>query len=256
MIEPAAQNIAVYTFGSAWGMPVPTASPFGLKLITWLLMHDLPHDVRVENNPGKGPKGKCPWAVIDGETIGDSYLVVERLKAARGLADDALSPRQLAIAETTRLMLEEHFHQVWEHELFIYDGGWKRAYEFFDQLPPGLRVLVRNVARMQLRKQLYARGVGRHEHAEIVRMGVLDLDLIEELIGDGPFFFGDVPTDIDATVFGFLALVHWTPSESPVWAHFHSRPRLGAYCDRMLERYFSGGSSRGASRGASAGIGA
>lgn len=234
-----APRVEIYTFGPAWGIPVPTASPFGLKLITWLRMHDVPHTVCVQNNPRKGPKKKCPWAVIDGEAIGDSTLVVEQIKAQRGIADDELTPRQSAIANATRLMLEEHYHQVWEHELFIHEGGWRRGYEFFDQLPAVARVLVRNVARAQLRKQLYARGVGRHEHAEIVRMGISDLDTVDELMGDGPYFFGEQPSDIDATVFSFLALTRWTPVQSPVWEHLRARPRLVAYCDRMVERYFS-----------------
>lgn len=234
--------IDVYTFGPAWGIPVPTSSPFGLKLVTWLRMHDVPHQVHVENNPGKGPKNKCPWAVVDGEAIGDSQLVIETIMQRRGIADRELSPRQAAIATSARLMIEEHFHQVWEHELFIHEGGWKRGYEFWDQLPPVARTLIRNLARSGLRKQLYARGVGRHEHAHIVHMGKLVLDAVDELVSDGPFFFGDEPADIDATVFGFLALVHWTPAQSPVWDHFRARPRLGAYCERMLAEYYASNS--------------
>jgi glutathione S-transferase len=217
---------------------VPTASPFGLKLITWLEMHDVPYRMHVENNPGKGPKGKCPWAVVDGEAIGDSQLVIETIMARRGITDRELSPRQRAIATATRLMIEEHYHQVWEHELFIHEGGWKRGREFFDQLPPVLNKVVRTVARSQLRKQLHARGVGRHDHAQIVRMGKDVLDAVDELVGDGPFFFGDEPSDVDATVFAFMAVTHWTPAESPVWDHFRTRPRLAGYCKRMLDRYY------------------
>lgn len=238
MSTPEAPPIDVYTFGPAWGIPVPTASPFGLKLLTWLRIHGVPHAVHVENNPGRGPKGKCPWAVIDGQAVGDSQLVIEILAARRGL-DDAVSPRQAAIATATRLMLEEHFHQVWEHELFIHEGGWKRGLEFWDHLPPVIRSLVRSYVRGQLRKQLHARGVSRHEHAQIVRMGNRVLDAVDELVGEGPFFFGDAPTDIDATVFGFLALTCWTPVESPVWDHFRERTRLTAYCQRMLQRYYA-----------------
>lgn len=239
MTAPQARAIDVYTFGPAWGIPVFTASPFGVKLITWLRMHDVPYELHVENNPGKGPKGKCPWVIIDGETIGDSQLVIEAVRARRGIPEDpGLTPQQRGIATVTRLMLEDHYHQVWEHELFIHDGGWKRAYEFFDQLPPGLRVLVRNVARSALRKQLLARGVGRHSHAQIVKLGIADLDAVDQLLGDGPFFFGQEPTDLDATVFAFLSLTYWTPSESPVWAHLRALPRLIAYCERMLARYF------------------
>jgi glutathione S-transferase len=238
MTAPDPRPIDVYTFGPAWGIPVLTASPFGVKLITWLRMHDVAHAVHIQNNPGKGPKGKCPWAVIDGEVLADSQLIIEAIADRRGIGEPSLSRRQLAIATTTRLMIEEHFHQVWEHELFIHEGGWKRAYEFFDQLPPGVRVLVRNVARSALRKQLIARGVGRHEHAQIVHLGKVALDTLEELVGDGPFFFGETPSDIDATVFGFLSLVHWTPAESPVWDHFRERTHLGAYCQRVLDRYY------------------
>ncbi|WP_266215886.1 glutathione S-transferase family protein [Paraliomyxa miuraensis] len=229
----------VYTFGPAWDIPVLTASPFGVKLITWLRMQDLPHRVHVENNPGKGPKGKCPWVMVDGQALGDSEMVIETIKQRRGIrTDTGLTPQQLALATAVRLMLEDHFHQVWEHELFIFDGGWKRAYEFFDQLPPGVRVLVRNVARSALRKQLHARGVGRHTHEQIVQMGIEDLDVIETLLGDGPFFFGEEPRDIDATVFGFLSLTYWTPSESPVWANLRSRRALCDYCERIRERYY------------------
>jgi glutathione S-transferase len=237
MSDTRSRAIVVYTFGPAWGIPVPTGSPFGLKLLTWLRIHDLPYELRIENNPSKGPKGKCPWVVVDREAIADSQLVIESLSRRFQLVD-ALTPQQAAIATATRLMLEEHYHQVWEHELFIHEGGWKRGREFWDDLPPVLGAVVRNVARSQLRKQLWARGVGRHDHAQIVRMGIQVLDSVDAMIGDGPFFFGERPHDIDATVFAFMGLTQWTPVESPLWDHYRSRPRLSAYCQRVLARYY------------------
>lgn len=231
--------ITVYTFGPAWGIPVPTASPFGLKLITWLKFYDLPHAITIENNPGKGPKGKCPWAVIDGVPVADSELIIDQLKTRAGRDLDAnLTPEQKAVALSVRRMLDEHYHQAWEHQLFIDDAAWTRAKEFFDQLPPGVRVLVRTLARSGLRKQLHARGVGRHSPAEIVRMGIADLDAVAALLGPKPYFFGDEPTDIDATVFAFLALTYYVPSPSPLWAHLRTLPRLTAYCDRIVGRWF------------------
>jgi glutathione S-transferase len=238
-----ASPIAIFTFGPAWGTPVPTSSPFGLKLLTWLRMHDLPHETRIENNPSKGPKGKCPWAVLGSEVIADSQLVIEAVQAQRSIEPDALSPHQAAVSTAARLMIEEHFHQVWEHELFIDETGWQVGREFFDALPPILRPIVRTVARSALRKQLVARGMARHDHAQIVRMGILDLDTLDTLLGDQPFFFGETPTDLDATAFGFLALVHWTAPRSPVWDHFRKLPRLGAHCERMLARYYPEASS-------------
>lgn len=234
--------VEVYSFGPAWGIPVPTASPFGLKLVTWLRMVELPHTMKVENNPGKGPKRKCPWAVIDGEAIGDSELIMRRLRARASVDLDAdLSREQRASALAVQRMFDEHYHQVWEHQLFVDDVGWERGKIFFDQLPTPANYLVRTLARRDLRKQLHARGVGRHSVAEIVQMGVDDLDAVDALIGDDPFMFGERPSEIDATVFAFLALTYYIPNPSPLWTHMRSLTRLSAYCDRIVERLFAGG---------------
>jgi glutathione S-transferase len=238
MAAPQPKVIEVYTFGPAWGIPVPTSSPFGLKLIAWLELVGLPYTVRVENNPAKGPKGKCPWIVVDGgEPFGDSELVISRLKAAGARDLDAgLGSQERAVALALRRTFEEHYHQVWEHQLFIEAASWPRASEFFDQLPPGVRVIARTVMRRGLRRQLHARGVGRHSSTDIVRMGISDLEAAEALLGDKPFFFGDVPTEIDASVFGFLALTCYVPCPSPLWDYFKTRARLVSFCERMRER--------------------
>lgn len=241
MSKAALGPITVHSFAPAWGIPVPTCSPFGLKLITWLKMYGVPHTMVVANDPRKGPKGKCPWVEFDGVTMGDSELILERLKTRvdRDL-DSNLTAEQKAVALSVRRMLDEHYHQAWEHQLFIDDAGWQRGQEFFNAaLPPGVRVIVRNLIRRDLRKQLHARGVGRHSGEDIIRMGIADLDAVSALLGDRPYFFGDEPTDIDATVFAFLVLTQHTPSPSPLWAHFRALKNLPAYCDRMLGRYFA-----------------
>jgi len=55
---------------------------------------------------------------------------------------------------------------------------------------------------------------------------------------DGPFFFGDEPTGVDAIVFGALAASILTPIESPIKDFLRSRPAVVAYADRMLARFF------------------
>lgn len=242
MSQSGRDPITVYSFGPAWGTPFPTVSPFGLKLVVWLKLYDLPFELKIENNPGKGPKGKCPWVVLDGAAIGDSEIIIERLKARAGRdLDAALTPGQKATALAVRRMFDEHYHQTWEHQLFIDEAAWQIGKVFFDQLPPGVRVLVRTLARSGLKKQLHARGVGRHDDADIIRMGIADLDAADALLGDQQFFFGDKPTDLDATAYAFLGLTHYVPSPSPMFAHLRKLPRLGAYCERMTARYFAAG---------------
>ena len=55
---------------------------------------------------------------------------------------------------------------------------------------------------------------------------------------DGPFFFGDEPTGVDAIVFGALATSVLTPIESPIRDFLRSQPAVVAYADRMLARFF------------------
>jgi glutathione S-transferase len=55
---------------------------------------------------------------------------------------------------------------------------------------------------------------------------------------DGPFFFGDEPTGVDAIVFGALATSVLTPIESPIRDLLRSQPALVAYADRVRARFF------------------
>ena len=59
----SAPQLRVFTFSPDWGLP--TNGPFALKLLAWLRLADLPYEQVVENNSGKGPKGKSPWAEVD-----------------------------------------------------------------------------------------------------------------------------------------------------------------------------------------------
>ena len=55
---------------------------------------------------------------------------------------------------------------------------------------------------------------------------------------DGPFFFGDEPTGVDAIVFGALATSVLTPIESPIRDFLRSQPACIAYAERMRARFF------------------
>ena len=53
-----------------------------------------------------------------------------------------------------------------------------------------------------------------------------------------PFFFGDVPTSVDAIVFGALATTVLTPIQSPVRNFLRSQPGCLACAERMRGRFF------------------
>lgn len=243
-------KIRLFVFGSGWGVPLPTSGPFPLKLATWMRMAKIDHELVVENDPRKGPKGKSPWIEYDDVRMGDSSIIIEHLTERFGVdLDGHLTDDEKARALAVQRMLEEHYHQAFEHQLFLGRGGDERIAEFASTLPPVLRWIVPKVMLRQLRAQLHARGLGRHDEAEIIAQGKADLLALSRLLGDRSFFCGDRPSSIDACVFGFLGVSVYVQGDNPLYAYAASLPNLMRYCDRMRAAYFPDTTSAASSKG-------
>lgn len=78
----------------------------------------------------------------------------------------------------------------------------------------------------------------RHSHEEIVESALRDWRAVLTVMCDGPFFFGDESSGVDAIVFGALAASVLTPIESPVRNLLRSQPACVAYAERMRARFF------------------
>jgi len=232
-------KIRVFVFGTGWGVPFPTSGPFPLKLVTWVRMAKLDHEVVVENDPSKGPKGKSPWIEMAGTRMGDSSIIIAHLASTFGIDLDAhLTADERARALVVQRMLEEHYHQAFEHQLFLGRGGAERLAAFAATMPPVLRWIVPRVLVGQLKKQLHARGLGRHDESEIVAQGKADLDALSRLLGENRYFLGDRPSSIDACVFGFLGVTVYVEGDNPLFNHAASHANLKRYCERMRAEYF------------------
>jgi glutathione S-transferase len=237
-------DLQLYVIGPHWGLP--SISPFGIKLATWLRVAGLPHELRFEDDPRKGPKRKSPWIVEHGRVMGDSELVIAHLVETRGVDPDAgLSARDRAVALLLRRTFEEHFHQVLEYALWVLDQGWEHSNVHFDFLPVLVRPLLKQIIRSGCRKEGLVRGVARHADDEIAQMAAADLRAAAELLGDRPFLFGDRPTTTDCTVYGFLAHTLWAPIPYFAKDELERLPSLVAYCERMREQYWPEPASEG-----------
>ncbi len=239
MTNPTINKIRLFAFGTGWGVPFNTSAPFPLKLETWLRMAGIPFEFVVANDPNKGPKGKSPWIEIGTERMGDSALIIEFLEQRFGINIDAhLDAQQRALAVSVQRMLEEHFHQCFEHQLFFGRGAEERLQEFAATMPIPLRWLVPTVLKRTFAKQLYARGMGRHAEEVIIAQGKSDLDALSVLLGNQPYFLGDQPSSIDACVFGFLGVSLYVDGDNPLYQYGASIENLMRYCERMRARYF------------------
>jgi glutathione S-transferase len=231
-------TLRVFTFSAAWGLP--TAGPFGLKLEVYLRMLGVPYERAFQDNTGKGPKRKTPW-IEDGDLrIGDTELILEHIAKTRGVSlDGDLDPVTRARGHVLRHMLEEHFHQVFEYELAVHEASLPVFRALIEQtLPRPIAAVVAKVVRSKTRKQLIERGLARHNQAEIEAMGRADIDALVALLGDQPWFLGDVPTKVDASAFGLLAVAIKAPLDTPVCVYARKQPTLVAYVDRALTRFF------------------
>lgn len=77
-----------------------------------------------------------------------------------------------------------------------------------------------------------------HTPEEICRLGVADITAIADFLGDKPFFMGESPTTVDATVYGHIANIIAPPIESPLKEHGLKQANLVKYCERMLETFY------------------
>ena len=105
-------------------------------------------------------------------------------------------------------------------------------------MPAIIRPLVDSLVRRRIMKVLWQQGIYRHSHEEIVEAALRDWRAVLTVMSDGPFFFGDEPTGVDAIVFGVLATSVLTPIESPIRDFLRSQPSLVDYADRMRARFF------------------
>jgi len=239
MANTDSDRIQLFVLGTGWGVPFCTSAPFPLKLATFMRMAGIPFDVHVENNPGKGPKGKSPWIEHDGVRMGDSALIIQYLQQKYAVDLDAhLGASQRALGISVQRMLEEHYHQCFEHQLFFGRGGQARMDEFASSLPLPLRWIVPPLFKRAFRKQLHARGMGRHSEDVIIAQGKADLDALSQLLGDKPYLLGDQPSSFDACAFGFLGVSLYVEGDNPLYAHGASLENLMRYCERMRARYF------------------
>ena len=232
--------IVVHILPSGFGLP--SVSPFCLKLLTWLRMAELEHEVRVANLR-QAPRGKVPWVELDGEVIPDSERIIENLTARFDVDLDAwLDAQQRAQGHAIRRMIEEHtyFTLVWDR--WVDEDRWRTALEpeIRKLVPPALAWLLPGVIRKSVRKQLHQQGIARHDRATIMAKSLADLDTVEAALGANSYLLGSQPSTADASVYSVLASMAYGPCSPELKARV-TDSRLGPYCQRIRERYWARG---------------
>jgi glutathione S-transferase len=232
-------TIKLYQFPPALGLP--NASPFCMKLETYLRMTGLPFQSVYTLDLRRAPKRKMPYIDDQGTVVADSNLAIDYLKSKYGdPLDGWLSTEQRAVSLAMRRLIEEDLYWALLHERWMDEAGWAMTRDaFFARVPAPLKWVLPNLARRSVRESLWGHGMGRHSHAEIDAIGCADLTALADFLDAKAFMMGSQPSTLDATAYATFANILWVPHETVFKAHLARYPQVAAYCERMKARYYA-----------------
>lgn len=231
------QEVHVYSLGGAWG--TASASPFCLKLLTWLRMADIPHRVTYLKGPPKSSTGKAPYIDRpDGSYLVDSSFIIETLTDEHDVELDAhLSDEQRATAHLLQRTLENslYFVLIWQRWI----NNWNVTREaFFGHLPPVIGTVVPALLRRRVVTQTYQQGIGRLPEKEIFDIGCADIEAAANVLGDNDWFFGE-PSTTDAIIHSFLSGLLAAPIDDQLKRAAQSHDNLVAHTQRINKLHWS-----------------
>ena len=221
--------------------PLASPSPFCLKLETWLRMAGIEYKARGDFSPMAAPSGKAPYVTLeDGSVVGDSQRIIELLSERADVTlDDGLSEEDKARTTLLRRTCDDSLYFVFLYERWVRDEGYAILHGcYFEKMPFLPKLFIPALARRGVIKAAHAQGTSRYTRPEILARASEDLDALAYILGDKPYFLGDEPRSIDATLYGFLANGLWGPFPGELQDDLASHQTLVAWCERVRDRYW------------------
>ncbi len=201
-------EIILHTLGGAFGMR--SVSPFCLKLEMLLAHLQLDYDLVVDPDPRKAPKGKMPWAKIDGEVFADSEIITARLdELAGGIVTGNLDPRERAHGLALTRLAEEHLYWIMVASRWLDDEWWPNVVrDFFHIVPRPARALVAGSVRRRMEKTYRLQGLGSHSLEEQRDFARRDLQALQDAVSEKGFLLRSEPTLFDFAVAAIMAGIY------------------------------------------------
>ena len=219
---PPTDAIRLYSFPPGYGLP--TTGPLTLKLMMALRMAGIPYQL-LPGDLRKSPKRKIPWIETGTTVMADTALILRWLAETRRIdLERGLSSFDRALGLALRVLLEEHWHQVFEYELILHPEGTGA------RLGPEMQE--------HFRAHLYERGMLRHTPEEIVTFGKQDLDAVAAWLEGRSWALDERPTLTDCTLWGLLAPAIFAPFTTPCMTHARSLAPLVSFVERARATFF------------------
>lgn len=236
----------IKVFGLAKAWEFPDASPYVCKLVTWLRLAALRHELIHVPWPEmlkRAPRKSVPWIEdADGTIVHDSQRAIDYLTIKYRVALDAhLTPQERAEMRAWQRLLEDHYYWAGLVQMrWVENHNWAiYKQELAAELPasPEVEAFFQEIHDYLL-GEFRGHAVGKMSVEEVRTVACEDLDALEIRLGDAPYFMGAKPTTIDAMLYACLLQTLATPCTSPVVEYARRKPGLSAYFERLRSAYW------------------
>ena len=232
--------LSVYRFAPGWD--VPCVSPFVTKVVYYLRMARIPHHVVVQDLTRlsqDAPYGKLPYIVDEGKKIADSTTIINYLeKKFGGRLDADATPSEKAQMHAWNRMIDEHTYWC-----AVVQPRWRERANFeiyvpifygSDRVPPAVQQHFEGAREMML-SQFLGQGMGRLPDSVVYERARADVDALAGFLDSKPFFMGDKPRSIDASVLSVLKHIINSPFSFDTKDYAGGKKNLVDYCERLDE---------------------
>jgi microsomal prostaglandin-E synthase 2 len=209
--------------------------PFCNKVRAYLDFHRVPY-VLVEVDPLTqsaikwSSHKKVPLAVLNGEALGESNVIIDRVEALLGVSGAARTPEETRwrtwVDERLVRLLTVSIYRTWSESAQASDYITQRNFSLWTAIPAKWvgTALMFAIARRMRSKYAIPEDVRAALYAELDEWAAA-------VAGPGrPFLGGEVPGTTDLCVFGALRAVRGLDTERDMFVHSAVRP----WYDRMV----------------------
>ncbi|MCC2659006.1 MAG: isoI [Panacagrimonas sp.] len=232
-------------YGSTPGWTVPCLGPMVTKLAYYMTLAGIAYTfvpTDLSQLDRDSPNGKVPFIDDEnGNRMADSTLIIDHLRQKYGDAlDRGVTPREEAQMVAFNRLVDEHLYWIAVVQpRYVDDGDWHRYLCMIanvTELPPEVKAFG-DAWRARVLNGFNNGGWTRLSAEVLYARGRTDIDALSDQLGDRPFFMGDKPRWIDATVLSILRHTIDAPFSFDTKHYGASKRNLVDYMARMKSDY-------------------
>jgi hypothetical protein len=205
-------NVGTYPL---WKLGISDDSGYVGRVEAYLRLIKQPYDKKETNALTENPRGKVPFANIQGQMVDDSSKIIETIKNTFNVkVDDHLTEEQINTGHLIQQLLQGSLYWVCLHQKFETAFGRQCFREnMARKIPPVIRDLVNAMVFRNMHDEMHGTGIGRMPHSDIVKRGQADVRCLSKILGDDKFFFGGKPTSYDSDVYAWLVMLFFDQAQ-------------------------------------------